>query len=252
VKKIGIVGGVGWRSTVDYYSGICLLAEEQHRRAGKTGPISIPEFRIESLDLAQAITLLAEGEARNDWEGFDASHRDALKRLEMSGADFALIASNTPHDRFDQIIDRIGIPVINIFEVTARRISAAGVSEILLLGTPLTMSSAQVCRAFERCDIELTVPQGPLSARISRLIARLQQGELDGARDELNEIVRAARPAESSKTRAVCLACTDLALAFGESARTFSIFFRGVHYLDPTAAHIEEAYNRAAEDERAA
>jgi aspartate racemase len=251
MKKIGIVGGVGWRSTVDYYGGICLLAEEKHRREKKKGPIPIPEICIESLDLAKAIALLDDGEERNHWGGFDAYHREALKRLEAGGADFALIASNTPHDRFDEIVDGIDMPVINIFEVAARRASAAGYHELLLLGTPLTMASAQVRQAFERHGIQIICPPRRLFLRISQLIARLQRGEFANTKNELQEIVRSATPPQSDDIQAVCLACTDLALAVAETARSFSIKFEGFDYLDPTAAHIEEAFGRAVQIERA-
>jgi len=109
VKKIGIVGGVAWRSTVDYYAEICRRSEPQ-----------TPEISIESLDLNKAVSYLGVDGDEESWRRFDDYHRAALQCLEASGADFALMASNTPHHRFASIVRGIGIPVISIFDVVAK------------------------------------------------------------------------------------------------------------------------------------
>jgi aspartate racemase len=88
MKKIGIVGGVAWLSTVDYYSEIC-------RRSVP----STPEMSLESLDLNKVVSYLGIDGDEESWQ-FDDYHRAALQRLEASGAEFAVMASNTPHHRF--------------------------------------------------------------------------------------------------------------------------------------------------------
>lgn len=252
MTKIGLVGGIAWRSTADYYAGICQLAEERHRSQGKEGAIAIPHISIESLDLAKAIALLGDAEMHGCWEAFDAYHRDALRRLEVSGADFALIASNTPHHRFDAIVEGVDIPVINIFETVARRAAAVDFRELLILGTTLTMTSDQIRKAFDRHGVKVVCPPRWLFSRISKLIAALQRGEQRSAGFELAAVVVAASGSQSSSLKAVCLACTDFAIAFGNGPRQFSRTMNGITYLDAAVAHIEDAFSRATSEDATA
>jgi aspartate racemase len=125
MKKIDIVGGVGWLSTVEYYSEICRRYEEQHLARNLRGISLTAEMTIESLDLNRAISYLGSDGDEESWSEFDDYHRAALRRLEGSGCDFAIIASNTPHHRFDAIVRGIEIPVINIV-IASRKKQACG------------------------------------------------------------------------------------------------------------------------------
>jgi aspartate racemase len=144
MKKMGIVGGVGWRFTVDYYSEVCRRSEEWHLARNPQTVPSIPEVSIESLDLNKAVSYLGTDDDDESWRQFDDYHRAALQRLEASGADFALMASNTPHHRFADIVHGIGIPVISIFDEVARESARIGAREVLILGTPVTMRSKKI------------------------------------------------------------------------------------------------------------
>ena len=135
MKKIGIVGGVAWISTVDYYTEICTRSEEWHAASNLPGPPSTPEMVIESLDHNKAVAYLGVEGDEESWRRFDDYHRAALQRLELSGADFALMASNTPHHRFETIVRGVTIPVLDIFEVVAKESAQIGASEVLILGT---------------------------------------------------------------------------------------------------------------------
>jgi aspartate racemase len=73
----------------------------------------MPEIGIESLDLAKAVAYLGSDDDEDSWTQFDDYHRAALRRLEASGAEVALVASNTPHHRFDALVRGIQIPVIS-------------------------------------------------------------------------------------------------------------------------------------------
>ncbi len=134
MKKIGIVGGTAWLSTVDYYATICELSERHHASRGFASTPPTPEMSIESLDLNRALSYIGTIGDEESWEKFDAYHRDALRRLEASGADFAIIASNTPHHRFGAITSGIRMPVISIFEAVAKECACAGIEQVLVLG----------------------------------------------------------------------------------------------------------------------
>ncbi|HEX3685416.1 MAG TPA: hypothetical protein VHU83_22975 [Bryobacteraceae bacterium] len=95
MKKIGIVGGVAWPSTVDYYTAICQRSEQRHLVNHLQGAPSTPEMTIECLNLSKAVSYLGIDGDEESWSQFDDYHRAALRRLEASGAEFALMASNT-------------------------------------------------------------------------------------------------------------------------------------------------------------
>ena len=85
MKKIGIVGGVAWQSTTEYYSELCRRSEQWHLARNPHNVPMMPEISIESLDLAKAISYLASDDDEQSWSQFDDYHRCALKRLEANG-----------------------------------------------------------------------------------------------------------------------------------------------------------------------
>jgi aspartate racemase len=149
MKRIGIVGGIGWQSTTEYYSGLCRRSEQWHLARTRRDVPTMPEISIKSLDLAKAISYLGSNDDNEQsWSQFDDYHRRALKRLETSGADIALIASNTPHHRFEAIVRSIRIPVISILDEVAKESARIGAQQVLLLGTALTMRSPKFRETF--------------------------------------------------------------------------------------------------------
>ena len=87
----------------------------------------MPEMSIESVNLNESFQRQGVGGDEASWSRFDAYFHAALKRLEASGVDFAIIASNTPHNRYEAITRGIRIPVISIFEVVAKECARQGV-----------------------------------------------------------------------------------------------------------------------------
>ena len=251
MKKIGIVGGVGWRSTVDYYSEICCRSEDLHFAANDQGAPYIPEISIESLNLSTAISYLGNENDEESWCQFDEYHRKALERLEASGAEVALIASNTPHHRFREIVRGIRMPVVNIFEAAARESVRTGAHHVLILDTALTMASARLRDEFARVRVHAAGPADE-SARTATtaLIAELQRGRFEGAASRLGAIARDSIERQFPGDAAVCLACTELPLAFSES-KTRSVFaYDGLSYINTTAVHVNAVIRLAAQDSR--
>jgi aspartate racemase len=250
MKKIGIVGGVSWLSTVEYYSGICRLAEQAHLAAGLGGVPAVPEIVIESLDLRRAVAAIGSDPDEESWREFDAYHAEALGRLEGSGADFALIASNSPHHRFSAITRGIGIPVLNLFDELAAEAGRNGSGDVLVLGTALTMGSAALGEAFRRRGIHATGPSDP-SARLAttRLIEDIQGGGDAASLGRLEAIVARELDARPGRKPMICLACTELPLVFGDSKGASSFEHGGLTFIDSTRVHIEAAY-RVATGER--
>ena len=246
MKKIGIVGGVAWLSTVDYYAEICHRSERRHLAGKLQGVPSTLEMSIESLDLNKAVSYIGVDGDEASWSRFDAYHRIALQRLVASGVEFALIASNTPHHRFAEIVRGIGIPVINIFEVTAKECSRIEAKQVLILGTDLTMQSEKFRDAFAKVGIAASGPQDAATrALVVELIAELQLGKCERAAERIGSIARISFKQLFTAQPVVCLACTELPLAFAE-LKTLAMFeFDGVRYINTCAVHINAAFDFA-------
>jgi len=243
MKKIGILGGVAWLSTVEYYTGICRRSEKWQHTKNPTTPPSTPEMCIESLDINKAISYLGNDADEGSWRCFDEYHRAGLRRLETSGADFAVIASNTPHHRFTQIVCGVGIPVINIFEVVAEECAKIGAKQILILGTALTMTSEIFRDWFAKYGIEAAGPSaGEMRIQIIDLIAELQLGKFGGVTSRIQSIAQHAFTQQFTGPPVVCLACTELPLAF-PGANTLRAFeLGGITYVNAAAVHMDAAF----------
>jgi aspartate racemase len=246
MKKIGIVGGMAWTSTVDYYSGICRRCEQRQWARNPGVLAQIPEIAIESLDLKTAFSYLGHDDSPRSWACFDEYHNAALRRLEASGADFAVMAANSPHHRFDAITQRIKIPVINLLDVAAKVASQVEAREILILGTALAMRSKQFRNAFAKYGIDAAGPavESARAATVA-LVTELQLGNLKGAADKVERIARACLGERQSAGHAVYLACTELLLAFPDQKDSGIFEHKGILHLNSTALHIDAAFELA-------
>lgn len=246
MKKIGIVGGIGWQSTADYYSGICRRSEQWHIAKNPGATPAMPEMSIESLDLNKVFSYFGNDDNEESWRQFDDYHRTALQRLEASGAEFALMASNSPHHRFASIVRGIGIPVISIFEVVARESARMGASKVLILGTAVTMRSAKFREEFAKYGIEAAGPHDEATRAMTvALINDLQLGKLEGAAEQIGRIARISFGQQSGAQPAVCLACTELPLAFQEQKMLATFEYDGILNINTTAMHINAAFDFA-------
>jgi len=257
VKKIGIVGGIGWRSTAEYYGEICRRSEQLHMEGGGMGPAATAEMAIESLDLAKSFALLGEDGNEGSWARFDEYHRAALRRVEASGAEVAVLAANTPHHRFREIVRGVGIPVVSIVEAAAKeaaRVKARiGTRQVLILGTALVMGSEKFRNGFAKQGMEAAGPAHEAErAATLELIEGLQSGRVEGMAERVGSLARTAFTGQFRGLPLVSLACTELALAFPEMRSRASFTVGGVTYIHSTAAHVDALMEVAAGDLRRA
>jgi len=245
LKKLGIVGGTAWLSTVDYYAALCELGELYHVAHHLDGPPAPPEMSIESLDLNLTVALLGEIGNEASWARFDAYHRDALRRLELGGADFAIMASNTPHARFAEITRGIGIPVINIFDAVAKQCAIMSIKHLLLFGTALTTQSPAIGEALARAGVDAIAPNDEEQAAVERLIAKLQRGQPRGVAERVSELSKISYGRRFEGRPIVCLACTELPLAFPEMRRFSTFKADGVTYINSASIHTKAAFEFA-------
>jgi aspartate racemase len=234
---------------VEYYSGICRRSEQlQLARDPEVVP-AIPEISIQSLDLKKAVAYLGTDEDEASWQQFDEYHRAALERLEADRVDFAIVASNTAHHRFDAIVRGIKIPVISILQVTAELCARIGATEVLILGTALVMESAKIRETFDRYHIKAAGPEDESDRRATvSLIAELQFGSPAGAVERLTGIVKGSLSSGQISKLAVCLACTELSLAFQGMELLTTFEHDNILYINTSAAHIAAAFEFACSD----
>ena len=149
MKTLGIIGGLGPESTIDYYERIIALYRERTRDG------SYPRFIIISVDLKKGLDFMEAG----DLAGMAAYLLEGIGKLADAGADFALISANTPHIVFDEVASKSPIPLISIVEATCAAAKALGLKRLALFGTRYTMQSTFYLKVFLREGIELLVPE---------------------------------------------------------------------------------------------
>ncbi len=230
MKTIGLLGGMSWESTQTYYQLINEGVKE------KLGGLHSAKIALYSVDFHEIEVL----QHRGDWdESGRALARDA-RRIEVAGADFLVICTNTMHRVAPQIEQEIDIPLLHIADATADAVLGAGKKKIGLLGTRFTMEQDFYRgRLTERHGLEVLVPDEPDRETVHRVIYdELCLGKvLDPSRALYVEIIGklADRGAE-----AVILGCTEIALLVGRQDSPIDVF-------DTTAIHARKAVEMALE-----
>ena len=148
MKKIGLIGGMSWESTLLYYE---LLNKKVKKRLGG---LHSADCVIESVDFAE----LAELQQRDDWKSLDKMMVKRAKSLEGAGANMILICANTMHLCVNAIKENTNIPIVHIAEATAEKIKEAGFKKVALLGTKFTMEKDFFRNILEADDIDVLVP----------------------------------------------------------------------------------------------
>jgi aspartate racemase len=149
MKTLGIIGGLGPESTIDYYQKIIALYRERTRDG------SYPEFIITSVNLRKGLDFMDA----NDLTGMADYLLEAIGKLSRAGADFGLISANTPHIVFDEVASRSPIPLISIVEATCAAAKARNLKRLALFGTRYTMQGSFYPKVFLREGIKLLVPE---------------------------------------------------------------------------------------------
>ena len=149
MKTLGLIGGTGPESTVEYYQAII---SKFQKKSGDSE--SLPEFLINSINMYKIFELLENGKTDELIDYLVG----AVHQLEKAGADFAVLAANTPHIVFGQVQEKVGIPLISIVEETAEKVRQLNIKKVGLLGTKFTMENDFFLHPFEKSLIEVQMP----------------------------------------------------------------------------------------------
>ena len=225
MKSLGIVGGIGPESTIEYYRFI--LEGCRQRQPG--GPV--PHIIIDSIDVDRAIAMLDGA----DYEALTAYLAEAVDRLARAGADTALMAANTPHIVFDQVQARSSIPLISIVQAACDEAKRLGLRRLALLGTGFTMRAHFYRDNFTRDSLDLVTPSEAEKAEIhDKYIHELLKNVFrPETRERMLDIIGRLRTDE--QIEAVLLAGTELPLLLRGAEP------EGLRFLDTTLIHVARA-----------
>src|SRR2546430_3397597 len=225
MKTLGIIGGVGPESTIEYYRPIIALYRERQRDG------SYPEFIINSVDLKKGLDFMTA----NNLAGMADYLCEEIGKLARAGATFGLISANTPHIVFDEVASKSPIPLISIVEATCVAAKARKLKRLALFGTRYTMQATFYPKVFSREGIELLFPDARDQAYIhDKYFKELVPGKfLPETRAGLLAIVD--RMKVNSDIKGLILAGTELPLILRDSE------YNGIPFLDTTEIHCEAA-----------
>ena len=225
MKTIGIVGGIGPESTIEYYRLLIRLYRERKQDN------RYPRILINSIDMTAMLDFVAAGES----EELTANLVREIEALEKAGADFALMASNTPHLVFDAVRDRSPLPLISIVEAACDEAKSQGMKKVGLFGTRFTMQGGFYGAVFEKAGIELVTPKPADQDFIhdkymNELIFRTI---LDETRKRFVEIAESMK--KESGIQGLILGGTELPLILKDGDAP------GLPLLDTTVIHVKAA-----------
>jgi aspartate racemase len=225
MKTLGIIGGLGPESTIDYYGKIIALYRQ------RTGDGSYPQFIINSINMKKGLDFMKA----NNLAGMTDYLLEEIGKLARAGATFGLVSANTPHIVFDQVALKAPIPLISIVKATCAVAKAATLKRLALFGTRYTMQATFYPKVFSREGIELLVP-GPEDQTYihDKYLDELVSGKfLPETRAALLMIVD--RMKEKHDIDGVILAGTELPLILRDREH------KGIPLLDTTEIHCEAA-----------
>ncbi|HYH85785.1 MAG TPA: amino acid racemase [Pyrinomonadaceae bacterium] len=235
MKTIGIIGGIGPESTIEYYRSIIASYREQKKDG------SYPSIIINSIDLKKMLDLIGANELAEVTEYLVGE----VQKLALAGADMGLLAANTPHVVFEEIRSRSPIPLISIVEATCETAKELGLKRLGLFGTNFTMRGRFFPEVFTKEGMTLVVPDEDEQAYIHyKYMSELVQGIfLSETRERLLAIVE--RLKEQEGIEGLILGGTELPLILRDSAAT------GIPFLDTTQIHVKVVVTQLLSDANA-
>lgn len=242
MKKIGIIGGIGWPSTIEYYKLIQELWQSHHNDHANSehGNYDLPETCIESLNMTKSLRLRGDN-TPGSWENWESYFITAIKSLEHANCEFIAIASVTPHARLAQLQAHTSIPILNVYDSVTRSCKHHDIKKCLILGTLPTMTTPAFKSALEQTGIEAYYPSKESNrSRTLRVIEQLYTHNTEGAKKALCDIIHEEFIEMGNQGIAVCLGCTELSTAFPEHINKTVFKYGSITFLNVFVAHVED------------
>jgi aspartate racemase len=228
MKTIGVIGGMSWESSTEYYR---LL--NRHAKARLGG-----HHNARSLMLTVDFASIEADQRAGAWDRLGDQMADAAQRLERGGADIVILATNTMHRVYESVETAIGVPFLHIADPTGAALRAAGIERVGLLGTRYTMEQPFYAgRLRERFGLDTLIPNDDGRRDVHRIIYdELCHGVIDGQSRKVYQ--QAIDEMAARGAQAVILGCTEITLLIKQDDTTLPVF-------DTTALHAQAAVDWA-------
>ena len=224
MKTIGLIGGMSWESSIEYYRIINEAVKE------RLGGLHSAKCIMVSVDFAEIEPLQHDGK----WAEASERMMQAARHVQDGGADFLVLCTNTMHKTADDLEKSIQIPLLHIADATAEKIKAEGLSKVGLLGTCFTMEDDfYKGRLVDRHGLEVMVPAGEERQHVHQIIYdELCLGKIVGRsraryREIMDNLVRGG-------AQGIILGCTEIGLLVGSEDSPVPVF-------DTTRIHAKAA-----------
>jgi aspartate racemase len=202
VKTIGLIGGMSWESSVEYYRIVNEIAK------AKLGGLHSAKSIMVSVDFAEIETLQHQGR----WQEAAQVLIGAAESLENGGADFIVLCTNTMHKVADDVQAHTRIPILHIADATAQRIKESGINKIGLLGTRFTMEEDfYKGRLIQKYGLDVMIPNAQEREIVHRVIydelviGEIRQDSKERYLDIIERLVQGG-------AEGVILGCTEIGL----------------------------------------
>jgi len=214
MKTIGLIGGMSWESSLEYYR---ILNQTTRDRLGGLHSAKIILFSVDFADMAAM-------QHENRWDDISEILVEAAQQLQMAGASMVLVCANTMHRLADDIEAHISIPLLHIADATAEAIKAQGIQRVGLLGTKFTMEADFYRqRLAEHHGLEVIIPKAPGREAVHRIIYdELCQGRFTP--ESRQAVLALGQDLAEAGATGVVLGCTELELLVGDSLATVPLF----------------------------
>lgn len=214
MKKIGLVGGISWSSTLDYYR---YINEETNKIMGG---LNYAECIIYSVNFEQ----FRKFNAAHDWDATFALLANAATQLENAGAEVIILGANTAHIVADRVREKIQVPLIDIRDVLVQNIQAKGFTTVGLLGTKYTMEMDFYKKKLADNNIEVITPQRKEDGDFIEhtLLYELGKGILVSETKKVYLQIIAAL--QQSGAQAIILGCTEIPLLIKQEDLELTVF----------------------------
>jgi aspartate racemase len=232
MKTIGLLGGMSWESTADYYRTINTGIKEN------LGGLHSAQIALYSIDFAKVEKFQHE----NNWQGAADLLIDAALKVQAAGADFLLLCTNTMHKVADQVEASLQIPLLHIADATAKKLVADGIKTVGLLGTAFTMGEDFYRDRLERkFDLEVITPNASDREVVHNVIYQeLCVGKTSN--ESKTEYLRIIEALANDGAEAVILGCTEIGMLVNQSGTQIKLY-------DTAKIHAEAAVARSLEQD---
>lgn len=228
MKIMGLIGGMSWESSLEYYRIVNETVKE------KRGGFHSAKCILYSVDFEEVEKLQHQG----DWDALTRLMSDCAKRLERAGADFVVICTNTMHKMADEVQAAVRVPVLHIVDVTAEAINRNGQTRVGLLGTKFTMEQDfYKGRLRDKHGLEVLIPSAEERQEVHDILySELCLGKIkELSREKFKSVIQNL---VDQGAEGIILGCTEIPLIVSQDDYAIPLY-------DTTRLHAQAAVDFA-------